>query len=106
MLTGENASPRVCGLFYNAVVQNVLLFGSESWVLVPALLAWLKGFHIQCGYRIAHENRPRRSPGGSCVHLQSEDVLEKCGLFTMKSYIRKRQQIIVVYVEDRLLFVA
>ena len=31
VLRAENASPRVCGLFYKATVQAVLLFGSETW---------------------------------------------------------------------------
>ncbi len=38
VLQGENASPKVCGTLYRAVVQNVLLYGSESWVLSLALL--------------------------------------------------------------------
>jgi len=31
VLRAENASPRVCALFYKATVQAVLLFGSETW---------------------------------------------------------------------------
>ncbi len=46
VLRSENASPRVCRYFYKAVVQAVLLFGSGSWNLTPALLTWLEGFHI------------------------------------------------------------
>ncbi len=30
VLRAENASPKVCGVFYKAVVQAVLLFGSEA----------------------------------------------------------------------------
>ncbi|KAL7523456.1 hypothetical protein ACHAXR_000188, partial [Thalassiosira sp. AJA248-18] len=33
VLRAENASPRVCGMFYKATVQAVLLFGSETWNL-------------------------------------------------------------------------
>ena len=29
VLRAENACPRVCGMFYKATVQSVLLFGSE-----------------------------------------------------------------------------
>ena len=32
----EGSSPRVSGMLFNAVVQEVLLFGSETWVLTPA----------------------------------------------------------------------
>ena len=31
----EGASPRVSGMFFKAVVQAVLLFGSEKWVMTP-----------------------------------------------------------------------
>ena len=46
VLKGENASPKVCGAFYRTVVQSLLLYGSESWTLSPALLSRLEGFHI------------------------------------------------------------
>ncbi len=35
VLRAENASPKVCGVFYKATVQAVLLFGSEKWALSP-----------------------------------------------------------------------
>jgi len=36
VLRDENASPRVCGMFYKATVHAVLLYGSETWSLTPA----------------------------------------------------------------------
>ena len=38
ILRAENAYARVCGMFYKATVQSVLLFGSKTWVLSPATL--------------------------------------------------------------------
>ena len=38
VLRAENASARVCGMFYKATMQSVLLFGSETWVLSPTTL--------------------------------------------------------------------
>jgi hypothetical protein len=35
VLRAENTSPKVCGVFYKATVQAVLLFGSETWKLSP-----------------------------------------------------------------------
>ena len=46
VMRAENASPRVCGLFYKATVQAVLLFGSETWCLSPANLRLLEGFNL------------------------------------------------------------
>ena len=36
ILVREGANPRVSGMFFKAVLQTVLLFGSETWVLTPA----------------------------------------------------------------------
>jgi hypothetical protein len=46
ILRAENASPKVCGVFYKATVQTVLLFGSETWKLSSSSLKSLEGFHI------------------------------------------------------------
>ena len=43
----ENASPRVCGMFYKGTVQSMLLFGSETWCLAPSTLKSLEDFHVK-----------------------------------------------------------
>ena len=83
VLRSENASPRVAAKFYKAMVQAVLLYGSETWVLSPTALARLEGFHIRAAYRMAKRNRPRRGPGNQWVYPKSEDVLEECGMHTI-----------------------
>ena len=35
ILVREGASPRVSGMFFKTVVQAVLLFGAEIWVMTP-----------------------------------------------------------------------
>ena len=83
VLRSKNASPRVSAKFYKAVVQAVLLYGSETWVLSSTALARLEGFHICAAYRIAKENKPCRGPGHRWVYPKSADVLEECGLKTI-----------------------
>ena len=39
VLRGENATPRVAAKFYKAVVQSVLLYGSETWNLTQTVVA-------------------------------------------------------------------
>ncbi len=46
-------------VFYKSVVQAVLLFGSESWVLTPVLLKRLEGFHIWYVYQMARTHRQK-----------------------------------------------
>ena len=45
LLRRENLPPRVCGMFYKAVVQSVLLYGSETWTLSASSMKCLEGFH-------------------------------------------------------------
>ena len=37
ILIQEGAAPRVSGLFFKAVVQAVLIFGSENWLVTPLM---------------------------------------------------------------------
>ena len=47
ILVSEGADRRMVGSFYVAVVQAVLLFESNMWVLTPRLEKSLEGFHHQ-----------------------------------------------------------
>ena len=49
--------------FYKAVVQAVLLYGSESWALTESQLRCLHGFHIRAAYRMTKVNKPKKMPG-------------------------------------------
>ena len=53
LLKAHNTPPKVSAKFYKAVVQSVLLYGSETWNLTKTALAWLEGFHIKAAYRMA-----------------------------------------------------
>jgi hypothetical protein len=97
----ENVLPRFAAKFYKAVVQAVLLYGSETWVLSTAALASLKGFHIRAAYRMAVKHKPRRGPGKEWIYLRSKDVLEECGMSTLEEYVRVHRQTIAVYVATR-----
>lgn len=48
----ETSSTRVMGNFYKAVVQSVLLFGAETWVLPNTMLRKLEAFHNQVARHI------------------------------------------------------
>jgi hypothetical protein len=46
VLRSKNASPFMATQFYQAIIQAILLYGSETWVISQTALAWLEGFHI------------------------------------------------------------
>ncbi len=98
--TGECA-PTVSAKFYKAIVQSVLLYGSETWVLSSALMARLEGFHICAAYRMATEHVPRRGPNLQWVYPYSAVALEECGMHTIQHYIDVRRETIAKYVVGR-----
>jgi hypothetical protein len=62
VLRGENTSPTVAAKFYLAVVQAVLLYGSERWVISLQAMARLEGLHIRAAWCMAQRHKPRRGP--------------------------------------------
>ena len=43
-ILGKNGySPRLTGMFFNAVVQAVLIFRAETWVMIPNIVRALGG---------------------------------------------------------------
>ena len=104
MLRGENAEPRVAANFYKAVVESVLLYGSETWNLNETVLARLEGFHIRAAYRMARKHKPRKGLFGNLIYPSTKDVLEECGLHSVKEYINTRHATIAMYVVNRPIF--
>ena len=95
---------RISAKFYKAVVQSLLLYGSETWAISRSVMARLEGFHIRAAYKMAKQHVPRRGPGRQWTYPKSEDVLEECGLRTIGEYIQKRRDTIAAYVVGRSIF--
>ncbi len=103
ILRAENTSPKVCGVFYKAIVQAVLLFGSEMWKLSPLSLKSLEGFQIWAAHRMAGK-MPTKNPNGTWTYPISRDVLKAVGLQTIDHYIGVRWETIARFIVDRPLF--
>jgi hypothetical protein len=104
VLQGENAAPRVAAKFYKAVVQSVLLYGSKTWNLTETVLARLEGFHIRAAYRMARVHKPSKGLFGNWIYPSTKDVLEECGIHSVKEYINTRRATIAMYVVNRPIF--
>ena len=52
ILIREGAAPRVYCFFFKAVVQAVLFFGAENWVVTPHIGKALGGFQTQVARRL------------------------------------------------------
>ena len=104
-MRAENASPRVCGVFYKATVQSILLFGSETWNLSPVSLKSLEGFHIRAAWRMAGK-RPLKLPDGTWTYPNSTEVLDEVWLNTIAHYIGVRRQHVANYIVDKPIFLS
>jgi hypothetical protein len=101
VLRGENTSPTVAAKFYLAVVQAVLLYISETWVIFPQAMAQLEGFHIRAVWRMAQRHKPRWGPRKEWIYPKSEDVLKECRMKMIAEYIQIHRQTMTVYVVIR-----
>ena len=100
LLTREHASRRVMGYFYKAIVQAILLFGAETWVISSADMRKLRKFHRSCARFITNRHRTKNADG-TWTHPSSALVLEDAGLFEIDHYIQQRRDTIFSFVKDR-----
>ena len=103
VLRAENASPKVCGVFYKATIQAVLLFGNETWNLAPSGLKCLEGFHMRAAWRMSGK-RPMKRLDGTWRYPNSEQVLREVGLQTISHYIGVRWQHVANFIVNRPIF--
>ena len=54
-MSREGADKRVSGNFFKAVVQAVLLFGAETWLLTPRIERALESFMHEAARRITRK---------------------------------------------------
>ena len=63
LLRREGAEPQVSAMFYRALVQTVLLFGAETWVLSEAVSRKLEGVHVGFLRQITGQRAVRQEDG-------------------------------------------
>ena len=101
VLAREGADAKIAGMFYKAVVQSVLLYGSESWVVTPAVLKVLNSFHHRMARRLSGK-QPRYLPRENrWEYPPIEEALEVAGLYTMDHYIEVRRNTLVRNISTR-----
>ena len=99
VLVREGSTPRISGLFYKAVVQAVLLYGCESWVLTDKVWKTLESFHNRAARRIS-----RKMPykvGEDWVYPPIAEAREEAGFYTIQHYVEKRQNRVAAYIATR-----
>ena len=89
----------IAGMFYQAVVAAVLLYGSETWVTPPHDLRAMEGFHVEAARRITGMRPQKR--GETWVYPKSVNVRRAARVKTIVEYIADRRRNILLTIADR-----
>ena len=100
ILSREGATSGTMAYFYKAVVQAVLLYGSESWVLTQKMWKAVESFHSSCARYIVGEHI-RQRPDGEWILPPTARILEKCKLRTVREYIARRKETVSDFMKSR-----
>ena len=100
MLTQTGATARERAMLYKAVVQTVLIYGSNSWVVMGEMLKVLEGFHHWVDIWIPGKTA-RRTVDGAWEWPPVADAMYIEGICTIKEYIKRRQAIIALHIDCR-----
>ena len=100
ILSRERAAPRVPSFFFKAVVQEVLLFGAETWVVNPHMGKVLGRFQTQVA-RPLTGRLPQSTTDGKWRYTSAAAAREEAGFLTMEEYVRRRQNMVAKYIATR-----
>ena len=94
ILVRKGEEPRMSGMFFKSVVQAVLIFGSETWVLTPRMERALGHFQQRVAQRITGRHTRRRGGRAESTHpwrqLWSRRYLKISGSTSKRGKIRLR----------------
>ena len=89
ILSREGADKRVSGNFFKAVVQQVLLFGAETWVVTPRMERTLSSFMHGVARRITGR-QPRRGWDGKWFYPSLEGAIKESEFKDIRTSINNR----------------
>ena len=99
LLAREGATPTVSGNFYKAIVQSVLLYGSETWVWTESMRLTLQGFHHRVARRLS--GLMPRLVSGEWHYPPIEEALATAGLEPLEVYIARRRETLLAQITSR-----
>ena len=92
-----NGNPKIMSIVYKVVIQSVLLYGSESWVLDTQAMVKFRSFHRRCARYIT--GRHINLVGEEWEYPSSIETLEEADLLTIEESIRQRKETILGFAE-------
>ena len=97
LIRREGADPRVSEIFYLTVVQSVLLFGSDTWILLTTIPRRLEGVHLGVLRKVTGHNANQKRYRTWIIVAEAR-VLKEAGTHTLGDYIDKRQETVTEWV--------
>jgi hypothetical protein len=104
VLTRQGADPKVAGYFYKVIVQSVLLYGCETWVISKQILVSLEGFHHQIAQQLMHYTIRPDPNSGAWVYPEAGRSFELAGLHPMTTYIGRRRGYLLNWAQNQPLY--
>ena len=97
VLIRELTDSRTSGQIYLAVVQLVMIDGSETWVMTPHTGRVLGGFHHRVARRMPW-TKPWRGGDGVWVYPPLEDSMLEVRLKDVETYVFHHQNIVAHFI--------
>ena len=97
IISREVATPRVSVFFFKAMIQAVLLFGSETWVVTPHMGTALGGFQTQVDRRLMG-HLSWRTKDRTCKYTSAAVAREAAGFLAMEEYVSQSQNTVAQYI--------
>ena len=85
--------------FYMAVVQAVLLYGADSWVITTQNWQKLRAFHNRA-LRHMTGRHITKNQDGTWKYPCHVDLQWQCGLFNIETYVERRRGTLRKYLEE------
>ena len=96
----EGADSRTSGHIYLEMVKSVLLYGSETWFLIPRMQRVLGGFHNRVACRLTGL-QPQKGRDKGWFYLPLEDTMTEAGLREVETYVSRHHNTVEQYIATR-----
>lgn len=100
-----NSNPKVLAIFYKVIIQSILLYGSESWVINNIMIERLNAFHRRCA-RFITGRHIRMLDDSTWVYPSTTKTLELADLLPIEDYVETRKLTVGGYVEGTDIYAA
>ena len=98
ILKREGANSKCMAKFYLTVVQAVLLYGADTWVVSKRNMGKLRSFHLRAIRHMTGQHIRKIEKGWE--YPNHEELMKKCKLFDIEVYIERRRGTLRKYLEE------